>query len=169
MRELVALGAAYLLGSVPTAYLISRWAGKDIRVTGSGNVGTANALRNVGTYAGIVTLLGDLAKGFLAVLAAGALAPDAGWVQVFSLAGVVAGHNWVPWLGFRGGKGLACLAGGLLALAPETILHGLVAMGVWAIALKDAGTAAAMAALSLPLILWLHSGKAVTRSEEAHV
>ena len=129
------LAGAYLLGSVPFAYLIGRLNGVDIRQHGSGNVGATNVLRVVGKPWGITCFALDFLKGFLPVLgavlyvranlgdirAADALSPIA------ACAGAVSGHIWPVWLRFRGGKGMATSVGALLALAPLPVLLGVTA------------------------------------------
>lgn len=126
-----ALSLCYLLGSIPTAYLLVRWAkGIDIRTVGSGNVGATNALRTVGLWAGIMVLAVDLFKG---VIAAG-LVPrwvlgetDLGTSLACGLAAVL-GHDFSCFLRFQGGKGVATTLGAILAASP--LVAGMVA-GVW--------------------------------------
>jgi glycerol-3-phosphate acyltransferase PlsY len=119
---LVALAvAAYLLGSLPSAYIVVRLArGTDIRRAASGNVGALNAFRATGSgWIGAAVLVLDVGKGVLAVLLAGAGAALATQSLVAALA--VAGHNWSPWLRGRGGKGLATAAGSLTMITPLAI------------------------------------------------
>lgn len=126
---------AYVLGSVPTAYLVARLArGIDIRRVGSGNVGALNTYHQVGREAAAAVLLADTLKGALAILGS-LLLSDSPWVCVYGAIGVVAGHNWPIFLGFRGGKGVATVLGvslvvqpwlTLVALAPALLL-GLMA------------------------------------------
>lgn len=113
----MALGA-YVLGSVPTAYILVRLVkGGDIRKSGSGNVGALNAHHQVGAWAGLTVLLVDTAKGVLAV-AAPRLAGVDDWALFITTPLVVAGHNWPVFLGFRGGKGAAAIFGISLAIVP---------------------------------------------------
>jgi len=110
---------SYLLGSVPTGYLISkRVMGIDIRQHGSGNPGAANVYRIVGKWAGISTFSVDALKGFIPVLLARHFCPDDYWVAI--VCGVIAilGHMWTIYLKFRGGKGVATSAGVFAALLP---------------------------------------------------
>lgn len=117
------LPAAYLLGSVPTGYLMGRaLKGIDIREHGSGNPGATNVFRVVGRGPGVVTLLLDAFKGFLPVEAAMRVAPDSLWkIALIGLA-AIAGHNWSLFLRFRGGKGVATSTGVFLALLPKPTL-----------------------------------------------
>ena len=96
---------AYLLGGVPFGYLLVRLkTGRDVRSMGSGNIGATNVLRTTGRALGVVTLLLDIGKGYLAVWAAGRLtAGDPVWMSVAALA-VMAGHAFPVFLKFHGGK-----------------------------------------------------------------
>lgn len=122
---LVAL-AGYLIGSVPSAYLMGRMFGRvDIRRVGTGNVGATNVVRNVGWAAGILTGVLDVGKGMAAVLVGktfglGAAAP------LLAVICAVIGHNWPVWLRFHGGGGLATFGGGLAFTVPiwQIVLAG---------------------------------------------
>jgi glycerol-3-phosphate acyltransferase PlsY len=111
------LVAGYLAGSVPTGLLLARRIGIDPRRTGSGNIGATNVLRAAGPRLGLLTLLGDVLKGALPTWIASDLAPEQA-----ALTGLAAflGHLFPPWLGFKGGKGVATALGVLLVLAPPT-------------------------------------------------
>jgi len=112
---------AYLLGSIPFAYIIGKLSGLDVRQVGDRNVGTFNVFRHAGMGAGIATLVADVGKGALAIVVAKLLSvPE---LVVFG-AGVAAviGHNWPVFLHFRGGRGLAVVIGVLLALLPIEML-----------------------------------------------
>ena len=108
---------AYLLGSIPSGLLLTRLAGRgDLRQVGSGNIGATNVMRVGGLrLAGLVWLL-DMAKAVLAVLIGGAVGGDvfAAWCGFMA----VIGHCFPVWLRFRGGKGISCLFGVLLATSP---------------------------------------------------
>ena len=111
LETIATLVAAYLLGAVPTAYLVGRrLASIDIREAGSHNPGALNIYRRVGRRAGLAVLIFDAAKGALAVYVGIFLnVPD---TVVFLAAGVATiGHNFSPFLGFRGGKGAAVVLG----------------------------------------------------------
>lgn len=113
----LALGA-YVVGSVPTAYILVRWMeGEDIRDVGSRNVGALNAYNRTGAWAGLLVLVVDTAKGVLAVAAPRLLGVDP-WVLFITTPLVVAGHNWPVFLNFRGGKGAAAIFGISLVIAP---------------------------------------------------
>ena len=119
--------AAYFLGSFPTSYLVGKaLRGIDIRQHGSGNVGATNVYRVVGKLPGLFVLLVDISKGWLA---AAWLARSETTQALFGLC-AVCGHIWSPFLGFRGGKGVATALGALLGLAPA--MAGL-AVGIWGV------------------------------------
>lgn len=122
MSETLAIMLGYLLGTIPTGYILTRWlAGADLRSVESGGTGATNAQRALGWRWGLVVLVGDLAKGAFAVVLARQL--DAGATAV-ALAGAAAvvGHCWPVWLRFRGGKGVATGAGAAMALSPWALL-----------------------------------------------
>jgi glycerol-3-phosphate acyltransferase PlsY len=118
--------AAYLAGSIPFGLILVKLAGKgDVRQTGSGNIGATNVMRAGGKFLGILTLLLDVAKGFLPVF----LARKFGIIHFVPLAWValaaVAGHIFTPWLKFKGGKGVATALGVCVAYHPMLPLPAL--------------------------------------------
>ncbi len=120
---------AYVVGAVPVGFLVARaWGIGDIRAHGSGNIGATNVLRAAGRTPALLTLLGDVAKGYLAVEAA-ALAGGAG-AEARGLGAVaaIAGNCWSVFLAFRGGKGVATGLGAFLNAAPWATLP---AAAVW--------------------------------------
>lgn len=115
---------AFLAGSIPFGLLVARMKGVDIRRHGSGNIGATNVLRAVGKPYGIAVFVLDFLKGLLPVLWAGsALAqhPHADLVGLGTALAAILGHNYSPWIGFKGGKGIATSAGGLVALFPLAV------------------------------------------------
>ena len=113
----IALASGFLIGSIPFAYLLSRRRGIDLRSAGSRNVGAANVLRTTGTVTAITALCLDAAKGSAAVLVAAGLTGGTGGAVLGGVASIL-GHVYTPWLGFRGGKGVATGAGAFALLAP---------------------------------------------------
>lgn len=129
------IAAGYLAGSIPFGLIVAKlFAGKDVRQSGSGNIGATNVARVVGKKLGVLTLVLDAAKGFLPVFAAAhvALPPDTNRVLVEGLValGALLGHCFPIWLKLRGGKGVATGLGVLLAHRPEVAAVGLVAFAV---------------------------------------
>lgn len=121
MERLICLLIGYILGMFQTAYIYGRMHGIDIREHGSGNAGTTNTLRVLGKKAGIIVLLGDILKCFLAVQSAKLLfaksCPEMlPLLELYAGAGAVLGHNFPFYLKFKGGKGIAATAGLVFAL-----------------------------------------------------
>lgn len=156
---------AYLLGSIPTGFLVGKARGLDIRTVGSGNIGATNVFRALGTPAGIFVLLADALKGWLAVAVAAVLIsqqfwPEAGplareWFRVVAGVATILGHNYTCWLWFKGGKGIATSAGVLVALVPYPLL---VILGVWIIVFaltRYVSLASICASVTLPFATWV--------------
>lgn len=114
---------AYLLGSISSSTIVSRWFAKiDIREHGSGNAGATNTLRVLGVRWGLIVLLVDILKGMVAVVIAWRLGHYDGWYTYLSGFAVIIGHNWPVFFGFRGGKGIATTIGVLLLVMPGSTL-----------------------------------------------
>ena len=136
LLTIAAILASYLLGSIPTAYLFGKvLKGVDLRKVGSGNVGATNALRVLGKGAGITVLFLDILKGmFTVTLLANFFVHKPVLWQVQNLRIImglccICGHNWMIFLQFKGGKGIATSLGVLLGLALE--INGLnMAIGI---------------------------------------
>jgi acyl phosphate:glycerol-3-phosphate acyltransferase len=127
--------AAYLLGGIPWALLVGKWFYHvDLRTCGSGNLGTTNAYRELGTVAGVSVFLLDCAKGVLAVAIAYWLLPSSwgDWPGVVAGFVVLLGHAYSPYLRFSGGKGVATACGVVLILTP---LAWPCVMSIWAVLL----------------------------------
>jgi glycerol-3-phosphate acyltransferase PlsY len=168
------MAAAFLIGSIPTGFLVARARGVDIRTVGSGNIGATNAVRVLGKAWGIGVLLFDFAKGWLAcrwvpVLVCGLLhlqhPPDqALGLALVAAVGAVLGHNFTPWLRFKGGKGIATSAGALVALVPGALLIGLVVWIILFAATRYVSLGSLGAAIALPVATWFttHGDPALT-------
>lgn len=150
MRGLGAL-LAYLIGAIPVGLLVARAAGGvDIRGQGSGNIGATNVLRTLGPAAGILTLLGDVVKGYAAVAVAGWLGARPGWQAAGAVLAVM-GNCWSPFLRFRGGKGVATGLGAFLALAPWAIVPSAAVWVALVASFRYVSLASMLACLGLPL------------------
>ena len=126
--KFVLLIVCYLVGSVPTAYLlVKKLKGVDIRTVGSGNVGATNAARILGKWGFAAVFSADMLKGFIPVWITGMLYPD---VVLIAAVLVVLGHTYTVFLNFKGGKGVATAVGVFLALAPVPLGVAAVAFGV---------------------------------------
>lgn len=126
MERIVCLVIGYVFGLFQTAYIYGKLHGIDIRNYGSGNAGTTNTLRVLGTKAGILVLFGDIAKCILAIVITGLIFdkthPDMVYLlKIYAAAGAILGHNFPFYLHFKGGKGIAATAGMILAFHPYFI------------------------------------------------
>lgn len=130
MMELLAVIAAYLVGSIPFAQLLSGRRGIDLRRVGSGNVGATNVLRTIGVRTAVLAMLLDAVKGTVAVLVAQRLTTGVAAPVAAGLASML-GHVYPIWLRFRGGKGVATAAGAFAVLTPAALG---VAAGVFLVA-----------------------------------
>lgn len=131
MERLAALVIGYVFGLFQTAYIYGRLKGIDIRQYGSGNAGTTNTLRVLGTKAGLVVLAGDILKCILAIVVVRLLFADShtdGYylLAMYAALGAILGHNYPFYLGFKGGKGIAATAGLILAIHPAYIPMGVL-------------------------------------------
>lgn len=126
MTQAAVVALAYLLGSIPFAFLAGRARGLDLRTIGSGNLGAANVFRNLGRGMGIAVMAADILKGVVAVVIARALTDDP-WPAIAAGA-AMAGHVYPVWLRFKGGKGVAVGGGAVIGLMP---LAALIIVGIW--------------------------------------
>ena len=144
--------ASYLLGATPTSYIAGRLGrGIDLREHGSKNLGATNVYRLLGWRYAIPVGLFDVAKGAIPVALFGWWAGGPAWLPVTLGGAAVVGHMFSPFVGFRGGKGVATAAGVFLALAP---LAFAIALPVWALCLWITGyvsLSSIVAALTFPL------------------
>ena len=142
---------AYLIGAIPVGFLVAHaFGGGDIRRSGSGTIGATNVLRTVGKLPAIFTLVGDIAKGYLAVSVARALLPPP-WGAAAGAALAVVGNCWSVFLGFRGGKGVATGFGAFLALAPWATAPAALVWLVVTASFRYVSLASVMACLCLPI------------------
>jgi glycerol-3-phosphate acyltransferase PlsY len=146
---------AYLLGSIPFGFLIVKMRGADIRKSGSGNIGAANVTRNAGAIAGILTLLLDAGKGYLAVWLAARIATGGiNWMMAAAILAVV-GHMFPVWLGFKGGKGVATGLGIFLPICPEAVAAALVLWIIMVAFWRYSSLGSVVAAAALPVFVYL--------------
>ncbi|HHT91505.1 MAG: glycerol-3-phosphate 1-O-acyltransferase PlsY [Bacillota bacterium] len=155
MISIFVLALSYLLGSIPFGLLIGRWGAKvDVRLHGSGNIGMTNVWRTAGGLCALMTLICDAGKGFLSVLLAEHFVGGTTFPLVAGIFAVI-GHNWPVFLGFRGGKGVATIAGVLLAFRP---LGAAILFVIWILVLlisRYISLASLVVAACLPLVLGL--------------
>jgi glycerol-3-phosphate acyltransferase PlsY len=192
--------AAYILGSIPFAVIVGKifW-GVDIREHGSGNTGATNVLRVFGPAPGFTVLALDAAKGAAAVYLAAMIAPAAftpeghDWFRIIGAMGAIAGHSFSPFIGFRGGKGVATAAGAIVVMAPRvvpvmivvfllvTALGRMVSLGslsmaalfppVTALMYPGRYSLLAFSVITAALVIWRHRSNVgrILRGEEAKI
>src|SRR5881394_2834037 len=154
MTALLCALAGYLAGSIPFALIVSRvMALPDPRTYGSGNIGATNVLRSGSRAAALATLVGDLAKGWNAVLVALHLGLASELVALVGFAAFL-GHLFPVWLGFKGGKGVATAAGVLIAFDWRLGVAVIVAWLTMAVVTRYSSLAALVAALFAPAAAW---------------
>lgn len=151
------IALAFLCGSIPFGYFAGKLKGIDIRQHGSGNIGATNVIRVCGKGIGIPVFILDMLKGWLpVVLASGFVTIPAtdetlmSALRVMTGFAAILGHMFTPWLGFKGGKGVATAAGVLLGIAPIPML---VALGAWMLfffTTKYVSLASIAAAIAVP-------------------
>jgi acyl phosphate:glycerol-3-phosphate acyltransferase len=159
-----ALGG-YLLGSIPTGFLVARARGIDIRAVGSGNIGATNAMRVLGKPAGIFVLFMDALKGYAAVVwipmivlkIFDVLTIDLEMSQIIAGIFAVLGHNYPCWLKFKGGKGIATTAGVYLALAHWALLIAVVVFILAVLVTRYVSVGSIAGAIALPATVWIMS------------
>jgi len=152
VTQALVVALAYLLGSIPFAFLAGRARGVDLRTVGSGNLGAANVFRTLGREMGIAVMAADILKGVVAVVIARLLTDDP-WPAV-AAAAAMAGHVFPVWLRFKGGKGVAVAGGAVIALMP---LVALICFAIWiavVAATRYTSLAAILACLAATPLAW---------------
>jgi acyl phosphate:glycerol-3-phosphate acyltransferase len=164
LASLFIVAGAYLLGSIPTGFLLMRLVRRqDIREVGSGNIGATNVLRSGGKGLGATTFILDVLKGagavYLGGLVGGRLAPAVPLHTMQALAALCAvlGHVFPVWLRFRGGKGVATGFGVFLVVAPMAALAAIALFAVILVVTRYVSLASIFASLSFPILAWFFS------------
>ncbi len=153
---LFSVAIAYLIGGIPFGYLLVKLTtGKDVRASGSGNIGATNVLRTTGRAIAVVTLILDIAKGFAAVWIAATLTNDDVWWTSAAALAVMAGHAYPVFLRFKGGKAVASFIGAFLYLTPLPLFATLIVFVVIVIATRHISAGSVLAAGMFPLAVWL--------------
>ncbi|MEX2534821.1 MAG: glycerol-3-phosphate 1-O-acyltransferase PlsY [Trueperaceae bacterium] len=148
----------YLVGSIPTGYLVARGYGVDIQKVGSGNIGATNVLRAVGAGPAILVAVMDPLKGFLATIFPILMGVDP-WTVVFTALATVLGNNFNIFLGLRGGKGVATSLGAFLAVSPLiTVLAAL--LGLFTMALGRYVSLGSLVGIAAAPLMLLATGRA---------
>ena len=147
---------AYLVGSIPSGFILGRLAGIDVRDAGSGNIGATNVARVLGKGRGLLTLLADTAKGFVPVFIGQRLGLSDMALALVATAAFL-GHLYPLFLKFQGGKGVATAFGALLALAPQATSVLIVLFGAAVVISRRVSLGSMAAAVAAPISLWAFS------------
>jgi glycerol-3-phosphate acyltransferase PlsY len=151
------LVVAYLIGSVPFAWLLARRGADDLRRVGSGNIGAANALRASGVRVGVLVAILDIAKGAASVALAMRLSGD-GRVPAAAGFAAIVGHIYPVWLRFKGGKGVATACGVFSVLTPMAVPPALLIFLATAWATRYVSLGSILATIALPPIAYVTGG-----------
>jgi glycerol-3-phosphate acyltransferase PlsY len=155
LSTLAFLLIGYLSGSLTPSIWITRLVkGVDVRESGSGHATTTNTIRQAGFGWGALVLLVDIAKGFLPTWLALQFAP-ASWIVPLTAGAAVIGHCWPVFAGFRGGMGLACAGGSLLAASPLAMLIGLAILIMLLLTIRHGARASVFTGVLMAPVFWL--------------
>ena len=153
------LVCSYLIGSFPSAFIAGKIKGIDIRKTGSTNVGGMNAYSSVGKVAGIIVIIIDMGKGALVAWLASKYSAHHLFIGLLAVAAAITGHNWMIYIGFKGGKGFSTLVGALFFLSPLSTLFLYLYFIFAAILLfKDIYIAEGAAMFFFAFFMWYREG-----------
>ncbi len=155
-KIIILLITSYIIGSIPIAYIYCKLRGIDIREEGSGNVGATNAARIFGKQAFFLIFFLDALKGFIPVnflvpLFINAHTTNFELIQVLTLFAVIGGHVWTIFLKFKGGKGVATSAGGLIAIMPQACILSIILFVIILILKRIVSISSITAVLFLPI------------------
>ena len=144
----------YLVAAIPTGIVLAKVMGyEDVRDKGSGNIGATNVYRVAGKLAGVLTLTGDILKGFLPLLACKTwLAPTPAQLGI-ACAMAIVGHCYPVYLKFRGGKGIATALGIFLVMSPTAVLGAAIVFGITVATTRFISLGSVLAAMSAPLLV----------------
>lgn len=164
---LAAVAIGYSIGSLPSAYLVARlFTGKDIRRLGGGNVGGLNTYKTIGLLPAVIVILLDIGKGAGVILLSHyALRLEQPYVLTAASA-AVAGHNWMPWLGFRGGKGMGAAVGAITTVflvyqQPAALLYFFGVLVLILLITRNVALSNGIALVALPFVCWLLLGSGI--------
>jgi len=153
--------AAYLIGSFPSAFIAGRIRGVNILKTGTCNVGGMNTISSVGKISGIIVITADILKGFLVASLADRFSGGHPFIPLWAVVAAVVGHNWMIYLGFKGGKGVAAFLGGILYLSPWSLLIlCLIIIPINLVIMKDTYLSTITGFFVLGFSLWFREGSA---------
>jgi acyl phosphate:glycerol-3-phosphate acyltransferase len=157
MKAFAVLFAAYILGSIPFSYLVTRiMTGKDIRQMGSKNVGATNVMRTTGRLPGLIALVLDVMKGTTSVLMARCFFPLSPSLPAAAGLMAMVGHSFPLFLRFKGGKSVATGAGAFFALSPYGILSSVGIFAIMLFSFRIVSVASMVGSATFPLFAWLY-------------
>lgn len=155
----IILLASYLIGAFPSAYIAGKIKGINIYKTGTGNVGGMNTFSSVGKIAGVIVILTDIGKGFLVAYLAARFSSGHPYIPLWAVVAAVVGHNWMIYIGFKGGKGVATFVGGLLYLSPWSLLIlYLIIIPIAFVSSKDTYLATTTGFFVFSFFMWVWEG-----------
>lgn len=155
----IILLASYLIGALPSAYIAGKIKGINIYKTGTGNVGGMNAFTNIGKIAGVLVVITDIGKGFLVAYLATRFSGGHAYIMLWAVVAAVIGHNWMIYIRFKGGKGVATFLGGLLYLSPWSILiFYLLIIPMLMVLTKDSYLATTTGFFIFSFFMWVWEG-----------
>lgn len=159
MQILIAIVISYLIGSIPSGYLLTKYVMKtDVRQHGSGNIGATNVARVMGIKSGVLVAIFDILKGYLGVLVGQAiLGSNLSIAILFVAAAAIAGHDWSIFLGFSGGKGVATTFGVILRLYPLAFFIYALIWILLVFTTRYVSLGSIIGSMSLPLTLYFSS------------
>ena len=158
LNTAVILLISYLIGSFPSAYIAGKIKGIDISRKGTKNVGGMNTITNVGRFAGIMVIITDIGKGALAAYIANRFSEHV-FIPLLAVVFAVIGHNWMVYIGFRGGQGVSAFLGGLLYLTPVSFpFLYLFFIPVALFIIKDSYVSTSVGFFIFSFFLWVYEG-----------
>jgi glycerol-3-phosphate acyltransferase PlsY len=158
LNTAVILLISYLIGSFPSAYIAGKIKGIDISREGTKNIGGMNTITNVGRIAGVIVIITDIGKGALAAYIADRFSEHV-FIPLLAVVFVVIGHNWMIYIGFRGGQGVSAFLGGLLYLSPISFpFLYLLFIPVALFIIKDSYVSTAMGFFIFSFFIWVYEG-----------
>lgn len=159
MQIIIAILISYLIGSIPSGFLLTKYVmKKDVRQYGSGNIGATNVARVMGLKSGILVAVFDILKGYLGVMVGQAILGDSLSTAILFVAiAAIAGHDWSIFLGFSGGKGVATTFGVILRLYPLAFLIYALIWLALVLTTRYVSLGSIIGSMSLPLTLYFTS------------
>ena len=158
LNTIVILMVSYLIGSFPSAYIAGKIKGINISKEGTRNLGGMNTFKNIGKLAGVTVLITDIGKGALVAYLASRFSEYI-FIPLLAVVLAVIGHNWMAYIGFKGGKGVSTFLGGLLYLSPISFLFlYLLFIPVSLFIIKDSYLATTVGFFFFSFFLWIYEG-----------